>query len=519
MSYDALRENDAELAEFPACVPMQTILADTKGPEIARSVFLDSWIYFRSFLQLRDGKEWPEMFSNLKWAHARANDQNRIQAILTEILLMIALEARSQNCGKIAITASYPLSFDNDTRNTYFNALNAMLAKILVRTGLLIEKPEEINDAEVNPQRTKALVQSITESEAVFRFSVRQDRTNENYFVIDVGGGSTDIFISFINGHHGRSSCATSLEFGARKVLIEKLLHNDETILKNLMTDFESGLRTVVRDPNNYIKGFAARNKSSMVEDLFSMRIAQDTDNPASELQPTSFGEAFISKCAESTDQKLFLELKKRVAFYLGASIWLSGMMLKGEDTAGVFISLLFTGNGSKMIRWLSPEIDRIRHYIYLLFNSAGDLGLPRDNFSIRFSAMPKEEVAFGSLLGLPDEFFEVGEMPPKQVTFDQAETQTDDFEAYSPVHYESKNIGTGFDDFANFMRAYRKASKLSFGWEFEDGEYHESLMTTDGFASSIKANERKNRNSFFLNALEVVSVQYMKAETENETK
>ena len=127
---------------------MQTILADTKTSQLSRDVFLDSWIFFRSFLQVRDGKDWPSMHTNLKWAHAEANDINRIQTILTEILLMLALEARSQNCAKIVITASYPLSFTDTTRDTYYEALISMQIQTLERTGLRVRLPE--NEGEAN---------------------------------------------------------------------------------------------------------------------------------------------------------------------------------------------------------------------------------------------------------------------------------------------------------------------------------------------------------------------------------
>jgi hypothetical protein len=100
----------------------------------------------------------------------------------------------------------------------------------------------------------------------VFRFSVRQDTINENYFVVDIGGGSTDIFISLIDVNNVRDYNSTSLEFGARRILIKKLLHNDAALLRQLMNKFaDRFVELGILDPTKYIKGFAERNKNSMV--------------------------------------------------------------------------------------------------------------------------------------------------------------------------------------------------------------------------------------------------------------
>lgn len=517
LDYESLQNSEAAQALYPACVPMQTILADTTSDELSRDVFLDSWIFFRSFLQVRDGKDWPSMHANLKWAHGRANDHNRIETILTEILLMLALEARCQNCSKIAITASYPLSFDDTIRDSYYDALIKMQAKIMEQTGLSTWRTQDAGEASEARATEAKIVKHITESEAVFRFAVRQEPQNENYFVVDVGGGSTDIFISLIDTANNRTSSATSLGFGARKVLLEKLLSKEEEILRYLINSFQNDLKGILPvDTAAYIRSFAMRSRNSMVEDMFSIRIPKKA-NAAAELIPNTFGDAFLKAAAENLKFGPIRELKKRIAFYIGASIWLSGMMLRGEDSAGSYISLLFTGNGSKMIRWMSAETDRIRHFLYLLFNAAGDLGLPGQNFSIRFTSMPKQEVAFGTLLALPEDFLEIEKKAPKQVKFDRRRQDPDDYDANSDVIYEKKNINTNYSDFLKYMSAYKHACNVSFGWTFEPEEYDQSILDEVGVQYRIK--QRIEDRGYFLSALEVVSERYMPSEAENESE
>ena len=141
---------------------------------------------------------------------------------------------------------------------------------------------------------------------------------------------------------------------------------------------------------------------------------------------------------------------------------------------------------------------------------------MPRENFSIRFSTMPKEEVAFGSLLDLPNGFFDPDQQAPKQVAFDQIHSSRDDLDAYSAVRYEHSNIKTERDDFAEYITAYRKACVNSFEWSFEENEYDPSILDSVGFRSSIKTT--KEKDGYFLSALEEISARYMPTDTSHES-
>lgn len=141
---------------------------------------------------------------------------------------------------------------------------------------------------------------------------------------------------------------------------------------------------------------------------------------------------------------------------------------------------------------------------------------MPRENFSIRFSTMPKEEVAFGSLLDLPNGFFDPDQQAPKQVAFDQTHSSQDDQDAYSAVRYEHSSIKTEQDDFAEYLKAYRKACINSFGWSFEENEYDASILKSVGFLSSI--NSTKEKYGYFLSALEEISARYMPTDTSRES-
>lgn len=517
--YKALMKNSANAEGFPGFIPMQTLLSDAAENNGARQIFADCWIYFRAFMNPRQNASWPNTFFNLKWNHSGQADQFRIKAILTELLIMTALEARVNGYMKLSITATYPLSFDSNTRKDYFSAMNDMLEVVARLTGLEIMPPPSTETQGKKPGKNIApLVGSMTESEAVYRYSAKQDSFNQNYFVIDVGGGSTDIFLSLIDDQHQRNSFATSLGFGARKVLLDKISHSGNLILRMLIR--ESGFvdDKTLRDSSRYILEQKNGVDYYFLEDMFSLRVSRDRNNPAAAQSPETYGDFFLKTCAESTvDPSLekldpksyredlsFLELKKRVAFYLGASVWLSGLLVRGGANDKMDVSLLFAGNGSKMIHWLSPDIGRIRHFITSIFQKASGADIKQDQMNCRFSAKPKEEVAYGALVEFPIGFVSPQDKPTKQVSFGEVNEKASELGAFQPMLYVTKNIKTDMAEFAAYMRAYRSIANLSFDWEFLPGEYDEKILENGGINAAI--NRQPPSQGYFLNALETVA-------------
>ncbi|MBA4347690.1 MAG: hypothetical protein C0413_02435 [Clostridiales bacterium] len=518
--FNVLQKTDVNGKLYQDCIPLQTVLADASSTNSPRQILADSWIYFRAFMQVRTISAWPKLFSNLKWDQSSQLNQYRVQAIITQIMMMIALEARINNCGSISVTAAYPLAFELNIRDSYFEALNSMLSVTAKLTGLTI-MPPPVSDNKPKTN-TPSLVGSITESEAVYRYSVAQDSYNQNYFVIDIGGGSTDIFLSLIDDNHVRNSFSTSLGFGARTVLINKLHQSGNLLLHKLVQLSDLVNTSAVRDYSRFILERTSSFGHSFVEDLFAMRVDRDLSNPASAGAPENYGEAFTITCAVSSfDSSLmksdpqaykvglsFLELKKRIAFYLAASIWLSGMMIRGGQNSGMNVSLLFAGNGSKMIRWLSPDLDRIRYFITLMFQQASGTAITREQMNCRFSLKPKEEVAYGALADFPTGFVAEEGAPTQQVTFGGTSLKADDLGAFHPMHYVTTNINTDFGEFASFMREYKRIAMLSFGWEFTEKEYDVNILSHGGVNASI--NGHQPNNGYFLNAVDVVAGFYL---------
>jgi len=520
-SYEVLQRNLDKAKDYPDCVPMQTILADVSESNETRQILGDSWVFFRSFMFPRQDEEWPKTYSNLKWNQIEAINQNRIKSILTELFMIVALEARVNRCGKVAITASYPLSFDPKTRESYYSSVNEMAETVAKITGLKV-LPPSIKKSNKKELSGSSLVAGITESEAAYRYSVASDSYNQNYYIVDIGGGSTDVFLSLIDDKHQRNSYATSMGFGARTILIDKLIQNDKVILRMLLAKSSIRTQRAIRDRNKFTNEIKSSNAHSYIEDLFSMKSEKDLNNPAAAGTPEDFGEDFIRICSSSSldpfalssdqqhgkESQYFLVLKKRIAFFLAATVWLSGIMIRGGQNAGMNVSLLFAGNGSKMIKWLDSDIERIRYFITLLFQQASGAAIKREQMNCRFSLKPKEEVAYGALADFPTGFVAEDSSPTLQVSFGKASTKADELAAFHPMHYVTTDIKTNAKEFENFMQEYKRIAELSFGWEFFENEYDVNILSHGGINASI--NGHQPNNGYFLNAVDVVAGFYL---------
>ena len=134
-------------------------------------------------------------------------------------------------------------------------------------------------------------------------------------------------------------------------------------------------------------------------------------------------------------------------------------------------------------------------------------MNLPQSQFNCRFSREPKEEVAYGALLGVADEYFSLGTTTASQVQFGRKQ-QIGDIPAYRAMEYDQMQLDADYDAFVSFMRSFRSIAQQSYGWSFDDNEYSAEILNLPGILGKI--NGKVEGQGFFLGALEVVSGKYL---------
>jgi len=120
---------------------------------------------------------------------------------------------------------------------------------------------------------------------------------------------------------------------------------------------------------------------------------------------------------------------------------------------------------------------------------------------------MPKEEVAFGALLGVKDEYFSLGASTAKQVQFGKQQ-HAGDIPAYRSMEYGQLQLDTDYDTFVSFLRAFKNIAQQSYGWNFDESEFSATILNLPGIRGQI--NGKVEDKGFFLGALEVVSGKYL---------
>ena len=129
---------------------------------------------------------------------------------------------------------------------------------------------------------------------------------------------------------------------------------------------------------------------------------------------------------------------------------------------------------------------------------------------------MPKEEVAYGALMELPNGMVDEKGATAKQIYFDRKENHDSDFKTYHSIHYGRKDIETDQAEFERFLKSYRQCAIASFDWAFDKGEYEPSFIKTSGINDSIQ--KLQSEKGYFLSALDVISDDYLGPTADKQT-
>ena len=537
-SYRDIPAKEELAKEIAKSVPLQSILADAAATNIARQPLFDSWIFYRAFLGRRKSFAQPKLYPNLKWCQSGDNNQKRVEAMLMQLLYMIALEAKCNNCSELSLTASYPLSFKRQAVDGYFTSLGAALNRVIQNTGLAIHRPDNAEDnidqamgsinAEDNTDQTVGSIIEITESEAAFRYAASAVTRQVTYCVIDIGGGSADIFIDAVND--GISHCySSSIRFGARKILLEGLRDNNAAKLKILVNNAEDSIKEMYYDVDGFINDICKSqdgNGESSIEDLLGMKIPKDKNIDTQVHNEKTFGEAYAKYCAGKNPGEngagALLELKKRVAFYLASIIFCAGLMLRDEkEISKDSASVILAGNGSKMIHWIHRDEESKTEFVYRLFLAGMHAAIAPEDFECEFSKDPKLEVASGSLKGRPAIFGDGKRSTSSQVRFGTAAGTDSAAEAATGNKTRNaaheKVVEAGRKEFNELLEAYKTAASECFDWTFKQGEYSAGIFDKPGrhqYDREVLKGHIDDGDAFLIGAVDALSQYYLACTT-----
>ncbi len=249
---------------------------------------------------------------------------------------------------------------------------------------------------------------SISESFAAAN-EVASGNLGMNFCTIDIGGGTSDIFLyyrrSLNKPWHGLGS---SLRIGARGIfhssfwqnrgLLAQILHEQTQETSGLLDidQFES-LRPaggkILRISELATATIVEEELQSFIESLLEFRTNRD-----SRFYPIV---NMLRQIVQTSSSVQIRNFRIRIAYYIGAVCYYAGMMARDREGFEPLqvsdLTIFFAGNGSKVIEWICDDDEAVGRFVKEMFRA----GVckeeePRD---VLFSGRPKHEVARGAML------------------------------------------------------------------------------------------------------------------------
>lgn len=350
-----------------------------------------TWAFFRAAASEKRALpdiEGLQIHSNLKWSVVNPFDT---KDYLKEILYFLALDARVNLCKRLSVYASYPAAMSDPRKKTFLKVVSDIQNDIASATGVVV-----------------APVCSVTESFAVAT-EVKGDGLGTNFCSIDIGGGTSDIFLYYKTDlHRPWQGIGSSLKIGAREIFHSEFFRNPE--LLKIIFQQKSGEPAVMMLIDQF-QMLNPRGKGKLnIRELMSVKLPEQETQSAIEglLDFTILksgghypAEQILKDVVQTSNDVQILNFRQRIALYLGAVCYYAGMLArerKGMEPIQISnLTIRFAGNGSKIIDWISNRDGAISTFVKEMF-SAGmqKTQLPR---AVEFSSMPKHEVARGALL------------------------------------------------------------------------------------------------------------------------
>lgn len=378
-------------------IPFATLyLQHNEGQQL----FLDGHIYFKRNIQnLRmPSKNVGKLLANTKWG-------NNGSMILYQMALMACLQARLSGYSSVQWKVSYPISMSRaevylrDYRET---CEAAMRSAGLLPQGMSMEESQFI---------------SITESEAAARFFAKNVDVNinrDNIAVVDVGGGSSDLFVYTFKDDRG-IAYAGSIRLGARDLLLDLLRKRPGFLIKAL--DAIKARRLVGKEDT--LQGIG----SEVLERLAEERENEDASAFNQEVESIFSYEMDKVLPGGGTNGKISIgdklaefiawgyerggvseELKRDIILFksiLATNImpvfYYLGLMIRHIDENHGCIRDIpdvgVAGNGSNMLRWLGMD-DKVNKLIFTMLKGAA--GIQSEGGKVVLSPKLKHEAAMG---------------------------------------------------------------------------------------------------------------------------
>jgi hypothetical protein len=308
--------------------------------------------------------------TDIKWSNDE-NYQNQVKVYIESIMYMLRNKVIvcNGNLEKTKIIWFYPVSME---RTRYENLVKAWnLAYIKYFRG-----------------NEKNII-SITESVAPFEYYIKDGDTSK-LVTIDIGGGTTDIVISA----GGKVDYITSFRFAANAIFGDGYAENNRVkngIVRQFFNPIKDNLRTRINENDAIFRIFDDMYKKKRSDDIASFLFSLKHNKKVRAIGQNLAENANLSnKMNNDTSQKITF------IFFYSAIIYHLAKLMKAKNL-DVPDKIVFSGNGSRVIQFLTDDSKILKDYTKLIFERIYGNSYPKSDLVIILNKEnPKEATCKG---------------------------------------------------------------------------------------------------------------------------
>ncbi|MCL2361451.1 MAG: hypothetical protein FWC73_06530 [Defluviitaleaceae bacterium] len=370
-------------------VPFQTLLHelrdDNDNADSDLDLFEKAHIYHKQRIPLstKEERDYPDhgrIISDLKWCIGEEDYTiflKRMNVYFDELFTMILLDARVKQCSGVRVSLSYPAS--NIRHESYIAAVKEQIAETEIK---VFGAPGFVDLESIEKNK-------MTESEAAARFFLKSGKDPSStsagrLCVIDIGGGSSDIF--YYEQYDNAADIRTidsSIKLGARGILLDTLARistnernsQDPYLLKVLKKTGQVGTgneyriseKRIYRVVNQELNKFNAN-----FEGLLSL-VGNKGNKTVGKLLAEAFGSP--NTVLSERDKRL----RTLIAINLGAIFYYSGLLMRDSRHKKGKLFVKLAGNGSGLAEWIGDE-SLIQDFAEMMIREALKGAAPESN-------------------------------------------------------------------------------------------------------------------------------------------
>jgi len=294
--------------------------------------------------------------TDLKWSDAK-DYKNQVKAYIESIMYILRNKV-ILNHGNLADTKIiwfYPVSME---RKRYENLVKAWKEAYKNYFG----------GAENN-------IISITESIAPFEYYVKDGDTS-NLVTIDIGGGTTDVVIA----NKGNADYITSFRFAANAVFGDGYSETGRVkngIVRQFFDQIKKELQTVINENDDVFQIFDDMSTNKRSDDIASFLFSLKHNK-----RVRSFGQNLADNV--NLNEKLINDTTQKITFifFYTALIYHLSKLMKTMNL-GMPDKIVFSGNGSQVIQFLTDDESILKDYTKLIFEEVYNCNYPSSGLTI----------------------------------------------------------------------------------------------------------------------------------------